>query len=110
MAFVLLAAGMAPATSPSRILLSYNDSARVLTVVARHPTLSPLTHHVALMSVQLNDSLVAEQRFTGQTSNQEQAARFAIPEARAGDQVRVTAVCNLFGRRTEALVLRASDQ
>ncbi len=103
--FVLLAAGTLLATPPDRIRLSYSDSTRTLTIAAHHPTFYPAAHHVATIAVKLNDSLVTVHRFSGQTNNQEQDTQCTIPGAKPGDRLTVTAVCSLFGERTETLIL-----
>ena len=106
-AFVLLAAGSALATPPDRIRLSYSDSSRTLTIAVHHPTFYPAAHHISTIAVRLNDSLVTVQRFSGQTNNQEQDTQCVVPGAKRGDRLTVTAVCSLFGVRTETLVLPA---
>jgi hypothetical protein len=104
-AFALLAAGTAFATPPDRIRLGFSDSSHTLTIAVHHPTFSSVPHHIATIAVRLNDSLVTMQRFSGQTNNQEQDTRCTVPGAKPGDRLTVTAVCSLFGERTETLVL-----
>ncbi len=106
-AFVLLAAGSVLATPPDRIRLSYSDSSRTLTIAVHHPTFYVAAHHVATIAVRLNDSLVVLQRFSDQTNKQEQDTECLIPGAQPGDRLTVTAVCSLFGKRTETFVLPA---
>jgi len=103
--FLLLAAGTLFATPPDRIKLSYSDSLSTLTIAVHHPTFYPAAHHVATIAVKLNDSLVTVQRFSGQTNNQEQDTQCTISGAKPGDRLTVTAVCSLFGVRSETLVL-----
>ena len=107
--FVLLAAGTLLATPPDRIKLSYSDSTSTLTIAAHHPTFYAAAHHVATISVKLNDSLVTVQRFSSQTNNQEQDTQCRVPGAKPGDRLIVTAVCSLFGMRTETLILPAPE-
>ena len=104
---MLLAAGSVLATPPDRIRLSYSDSSRTLTIAVHHPTFYAAAHRVATIAVRLNDSLVTVQRFSSQTNNQEQDTECVIPGAQPGDRLTVTAVCSLFGKRTETLVLQA---
>jgi len=106
-AFVLVGAGTLLATPPDRIKLSYSDSTNTLTIAAHHPTFYATVHHVATISVKLNDSLITVQRFSSQTNNQEQDTQCQVPGAKPGDRLTVTAVCSLFGQRTETLVLPA---
>jgi hypothetical protein len=106
-AFVLLAAGTVLATPPDRIRLSFSDSSRTLTIAVHHPTFYVAAHHVATIAVMLNDSLVVVQQFSSQTNKQEQDTQCVIPNAGPGDRLTVTAVCSLFGKRTESLVLPA---
>ena len=104
-AIVLLVVGIASATPPDRIRLNYVDSTGTLTIAVHHPTFYAAAHHVTTIVVMLNDSLVTVQRFSGQTNNQEQDTQCVVPGARPGDRLTVTAVCSLFGKRTETLVL-----
>jgi hypothetical protein len=105
---LLLAAGMLLATPPDRIRLVYSDSTGILAIAVHHPTFSAAVHHVAKIAVRLNDSLVALQQFSTQTNNQEQVTQCPVPAAKPGDRLTVTAVCSLFGTRTETLVLPPS--
>jgi hypothetical protein len=105
--FVLLAAGTLLATPPDRIKLSYSDSTSTLTIAVYHPTFSVAVHHVAEIAVRLNDSLIAVQRFSSQTNKQEQDTQCQVPGAKPGNRLTVTAVCSLFGERTETLILPA---
>jgi len=102
---VLIAAGTGRATPPDRIKLSYSDSLSTLTIAVHHPTFYPAAHHVATIAVKLNDSLITVQRFSSQTNNQEQDTQCQVPGAQPGARLTVTAVCSLFGKRTETLVL-----
>jgi desulfoferrodoxin (superoxide reductase-like protein) len=108
-AFVLIAAGTVLATPPDRIRLSYSDSSSTLTIAVHHPTFFVAAHHVAKIAVMLNDSLVALQQFSGQTNKQEQDTHCVVLGAKPGDRLTVTAVCSLFGKRTETLVLPSSS-
>ncbi len=103
--FVLFAAGTALATPPDRIRLSFSDSSSTLTIAVHHPTFAAGAHHIAKIAVRLNDSLVVVQQFSGQTNNQEQDTQCVIPGAKPGDRLTVTAICSIFGKRTETLVL-----
>jgi hypothetical protein len=98
-AFVLIA------TPPDRIRLSYSDSSSTLTIAVHHPTFFVAAHHVAKIAVMLNDSLIALQQFSGQTNKEEQDTQCGVLDAKPGDRLTVTAVCSLFGTRTETLVL-----
>jgi hypothetical protein len=104
---VLLAAGTLLATPPDSIRLSYSDSSSKLTIVVHHPTRYAASHYVAMVTVKLNDSPVTVQRFNSQTNDQEQDTQCVVPKAKPGDRLTVTAVCSLFGERTETLVLPA---
>jgi hypothetical protein len=103
--FVLLAAGSVLATPPDRIRLSFSDSTRTLTIAVHHPTFYPAGHHIAKVAVTLNDSVVLVQQFSRQTNNQELDMECAVADARPGDRLSVTAICSIFGKRTETLVL-----
>ena len=107
--FVLLAAGTVLATPPDRIRLGFSDSSNTLTIAVHHPTFYATVHHVATISVKLNDSLITVQRFSSQTNNQEQDTHCRIPGAKPGDRLTVTAVCSLLGKRTATLVLPAQE-
>jgi hypothetical protein len=105
--FVLLAAGTLSATSPDRIRFSFSDSTGTLAIAVHHPTFYPAAHHIAKVAVMLNDSVVLVQQFSHQTSNQELDLECPVPGARPGDRLTVTAICSIFGKRTETLILPA---
>jgi hypothetical protein len=104
-ALVLLVAGIAQATPPDRIRLNYSDSTGMLTIAVHHPTFYPAAHHIAKVAVMLNDSVVLVQQFSRQTNNQELDMECPVPGAKPGDRLTVTAVCSIFGKRTETLIL-----
>ena len=106
-ALVLLFAGIASATPPDRIRLSYSDSTGILTIAVHHPTFYPAGHHIAKVAVMLNDSVVLVRQFSRQTNNQELDMECPVPGTRPGDRLTVTAICSIFGKRTETLVLPA---
>jgi hypothetical protein len=104
---VLLIAGIASATPPDRIRLGFNDSTGTLVIAVHHPTFAPAVHHIAKVAVMLNDSVILVRQFSRQTNNQELDMECPVPGAKPGDHLAVTAVCNIFGKRTETLVLPA---
>ena len=105
-ALVLLVAGVASATPPDRIRLSYSDSIGILTIAVHHPTFYPAAHHVAKVAVMLNDSVFLVRQFARQTNSQELDMECPVPGAKPGDRLTVTAICSIYGKRTEMLVLR----
>ena len=105
--FALLAAGTLSATPPDRIRLSFNDSTGTLTIAVHHPTFYPAAHHIAKVAVMLDDSVVLIRQFSHQTNNQELDMECPVPGARPGDRLTVTAICSIFGKRTETLILPA---
>lgn len=107
-AFVLLLAGIASATPPDRVRLSFSGSTGMLTIAVHHPTFFPAVHHVAKVAVMLNDSAVLVQRFSRQTNNQE-LDMGPVPGTKPGNRLTVTAVCSIFGKRTETLILPAGS-
>jgi hypothetical protein len=104
---VLLIAGIASATPPDRIRLGFSDSTGMLAIAVHHPTFFPAAHHVAKVAVMLNDSVVLVRQFSRQTNNQELDMECPVPGAKPGDRLTVTAVCSIFGKRTETLILPA---
>jgi hypothetical protein len=104
-AFVLLMAGIASATPPDRIRLGFSNSTGVLAIAVHHPTFYPAAHHVAKVAVMLNDSVVLVQQFSRQTNNQELDMECPVTGAKPGARLTVTAICSIFGKRTETLVL-----
>jgi hypothetical protein len=105
----LLAVGIAWATPPDRIRLNYSDSTGMLTIAVHHPTFYPAAHHIAKVAVLLNDSVVLVRQFSRQTNNQQLDMGCPVPSARPGDHLSVTAICSIFGKRTETITLPASS-
>jgi hypothetical protein len=104
-ALALLLAGIASATPPDRIRLTYSDSTGMLEIAVHHPTFYPAAHHIAKVAVMLNDSVVLVRNFSRQTNNQELDMECPVAGAKPGDRLAVTAVCSIFGKRTETLLL-----
>ena len=104
-AFLLEVAGISSATPPDRIRLSYRDSTGILAIAVQNPTLCPAAHHVAKVTVMLDDSVVLVRQFSRQTNNQELDMECPVPGAKPGDRLSVTAICSILGKRTETLVL-----
>jgi hypothetical protein len=103
--FLLLGASTTLATPPDRIRLGFDYASDVLTIKVHHPTFYVAAHHVAKIAVMLNDSLVVVQQFGGQTDKQEQDTQCVVPGVEPGDKLTVTAVCSVYGKRTETLLL-----
>ncbi len=97
--FLVLVFGMTgtvPAHPPSGMDIQYDQGTGQLVVVIDHPVQNPDTHFIKSVTLVKNKGQQQSFQYTSQSSADRAAYRFDIP-AGAGDQISVSATCNLFG-------------
>jgi hypothetical protein len=97
--FLISFVQLALAHPPSKIDLSFNLQDHILTVVAEHDTKDVVKHRIDQIIVQLNDNEIIQQTFAIQLDQDEQKATYLIPDAKAGDEIVVTARCSIYGKK-----------
>lgn len=100
----LLIPAFALADPPKKVVLSYH--AGKLKVEAIHPVKNVKDHYIDLISIKVDGKLVKEIKPKQQSSSQEELIEVDVPEIKSGSEVKVKAICNLFGSKTETLKIK----
>ena len=106
---LLLAAGPAFAHGPSAIEASYDLDTHILRILALHSVRNADEHYVNKIKVELNGKKIVEQRFQSQTDREHQETLFMIRDAEVGDEVEITATCNISGKKVVSIRVRAPE-
>ena len=96
------------ATPPSSIELTYDPQKGNLHIEIAHAAHDPREHHIRKVEVYLNDEKPIDLYFASQTKPSALSIDIAL-KARAGDNIRVLAICNQAGRREETLIVPDED-
>jgi|UniRef100_A0A7C6A7S8 hypothetical protein len=103
--FLLLSLSQTLAHPADSIEISF-DSSSTLTIKIHHPVKKfPSDHYINQVTVKLNDKEIIKQIFKTQTNREWQNVIYTVIDAKPGDKIIVTALCSLFGKMTETLVL-----
>jgi hypothetical protein len=101
--------GIAPvaATPPSAVILSYNEQSSELTVTITHPVVDPTTHYIREVAITVNGKTITNASYTSQPSKDTFTYTYPVP-AKPGDDIEVTASCNLVGSRSSHLYVTST--
>jgi hypothetical protein len=102
---LLCAATGAWAHPASAIRLEFDQPGRLLKIVVVHDTKNPSEHFIKTVSVRLNGREILKQEFASQEDGTVQTVAYKIIDAKSGDSIEVTAVCNVFGKKKESMRL-----
>ena len=102
-ALLTVLAGTASANPPSDILLKTQGPNVQIQVL--HKTKDVLKHFIVEVKVWLNNTQVISQKFGQQADNDKQSAVYLIPSLKAGDQLKVSARCNIYGEMSKKFVV-----
>ena len=84
---------------PGDIEMSFNTENNMIEATIPHNSSDNSDHFINNVQVYLNGDLHIEQDFIMQTDKEVQYLHYMIPGAKAGDVIRLSAVCNKFGSR-----------
>jgi hypothetical protein len=90
---------------PAKIDMHFDLTAKVLSVSASHAVSDSTRHYVDRVVVKLNGDEIIEQEFRSQSDNHVQIVEYMIIDAKVGDEIEVTAGCNISGRIKRTLVV-----
>lgn len=104
---VMTLAQMTPAFGhpPGNIDLEFDVEEHLLRVVAYHTVGDSTKHYVGRIIVELNDKIIVEQQVESQVSSAIQEVIYKIIDVRPGDEIMVTARCNISGRGKAAMMI-----
>ena len=99
LSLVLVPPGLASGHPPDGVELVFNTTENVLQVTVRHNVKDLGTHYVDQIVVELNGEKIIEQSFKSQSDSRLQMVEYRIIDAEPGDEILVTARCNISGRK-----------
>lgn len=108
-AATLLIASPVAAHAPTDIVLSYDNSAKQMSVTIVHPAPNPDVHYISNVKVKVNDLVTIDNDYKSQPAGDTFTYTYPIP-ANAGDTIRVTATCVTGPSLTKTLDLAAPGQ
>jgi len=101
--------GQVLAHPPQDMVLSYDIDTQVLTVTFTHISPAPTVHYINQVDIERNDQLVLSQDYDSQPSTSEFTYTYDI-EADVGDELSVTAFCNIQGSISRSIIVRDPSQ
>ena len=97
------------AHSPKSVDVEFDSETRILNVAVTHSVSNASKHYVNKVIVELNGKKVIEQKFSSQTNEEEQHVLYSIHDAKEGDKIKVTAYCNISGKKNTELTVMAAE-
>jgi desulfoferrodoxin (superoxide reductase-like protein) len=91
--------GYVSAHPPSATAISFDLESHTLTVTVDHAVKDASKHYVDKIVVELNGDTIIEQKFAAQLDGRIQEAFYLIADAEVGDEITVTAQCNVAGKK-----------
>jgi hypothetical protein len=102
-----LPSGVAQATAPSSLKLSYDAATRTLQVTITHPSSFPTSHYIKNVEIRKDGKTILSQNYKSQPDAPAFSYSYRI-QAAPGDILEVKASCSLWGSRTEKLTISAA--
>jgi len=97
----------AAANAPKEVLLTYDATARTLTVQITHPSSSPGFHYIEKVEIKKGGKAISTSEYKSQPDQATFSYVYPI-EAAPGDVLEVKASCSILGSKTEKLTVTAS--
>ena len=94
---------------PIDMVLDYDLDTSNLSVTITHVTPAPTVHYINKIDIELNDELIISEEYESQPTNDEFTYVFFV-EAEIGDEITVTAYCNIQGSITRSIIVRDPAQ
>ncbi|MBN1783194.1 hypothetical protein JW948_18810 [bacterium] len=109
-ALLLHTARPAEAHPPSNMTFSWDPKTGILQIDMHHPTPDVLKHIISEVVIEQNGLEIVRQEFKFQvTAESHKVLTLLTGSTKPGDTIRVTAKCNVFGKRTESFVIPGSS-
>jgi len=110
LSLVLIPTGFASGHPPDSIELVFDTIENMLQVTVHHYVKDLSKHYVNQIVVELNGEKIIEQKFKSQSDSRVQAVGYRIIDARPGDEMVVTAGCNISGRKKAKIVVNEKPE
>lgn len=88
------------AHAPKGVEVEFDPQSGILDVLVTHGVNDASKHYIYRIIVELNGEKVVEQKFSSQTNADEQNVLYTIHDAKEGDKIKVSAFCNISGKRS----------
>jgi hypothetical protein len=90
---------------PGEMQVEFNIKEHALRVRAQHIVSDSSRHYVDRIVVELNEEKIIEQKFKSQSDSMIQSVDYTIIDAKVGDEIVVTARCNIAGQQKARIVV-----
>jgi hypothetical protein len=94
----------AAANAPKEVLLTYDATARTLTVQITHSSSSPTFHYIEKVEIKKGGKTISTTEYTSQPDQATFSYLYPI-EAAPGDVIEVKATCSILGSKTGKLTV-----
>jgi desulfoferrodoxin (superoxide reductase-like protein) len=98
------------AHAPKSVELEFDPQSGILNVLVTHRVSDASKHYIYKITVELNGEEMVEQKFSSQTNTDEQDVLYSIHDAKEGDKIKVTAFCNISGKRSGEITVVAPEK
>jgi desulfoferrodoxin (superoxide reductase-like protein) len=95
---------------PGSVELEFDSESKLLNVLVPHSVNDASRHYITKLIVDLNGKKVVEQKFRSQTDDGEQRVLYTIHDATEGDKIKVTAFCNISGKRSSEITVTVTEE
>lgn len=103
--FILLASSVASANPPNKIDASYDEAKHELGVQVEHSSSNRKKHFIKEVIIYRNGEEVRRLSFDFQTSLRNQTMPPIKIDAKAGDELKIVAICNKSGRGEKSVIV-----
>ncbi len=107
LAILLFLAGPVSAHPPADMQLTYDQAAGELVVTISHMVADPASHHVGEVEIRNKGDVILKESYTSQPAADTFTYRYDLPPV-PGDEIEVTAHCNIGGSITRQVTLPGS--
>lgn len=105
--FSMLTAVICFAHPPAALEFAYDPDSSILHVTIGHRVNDAAKHYVRKLVVELDGKEIIVQTFRRQDDGGTQRVMYRVIDVHEGDRVKVTAYCNISGRKSEVFVIPA---
>ncbi len=101
---VVCSAELSYATTPKSVDLKYDAGTQMLSVTIDHATLARGWHHIKYVEIKKNSVSFGKNEYSTQPTDELFTYTYKIPAVK-GDSFEVTAICNMWGRKTSTFTV-----
>lgn len=94
---------------PQGMVLDYNIETSTLNVTITHNSPGPTIHYINKVEVKINTNLILSQDYPSQPTTSQFTYSYNL-QADAGDEIEVTAYCNIQGSITKSIIVKDTSQ